>query len=136
MSNVKISELAQASSVNPDDLVLITQEVGNEYQSKSASVEALVSAGFIDITNLTVEVADWSLQSTPDYSDFPYVATIGIAGLVATDIAEVIPSIDAIMDGKLCPLNNTVANGIKIYASSMPSVDYDIERISIRGGNT
>lgn len=132
MSDIKISELQQASTVNPDDLVLLTQEVGNTFESKSAPVSQIARATYIDMENFTVATSDWNLQAQPDFSGFPYVATIAIVGVTANDIAEVVPSIGAINWGKLCPLNNTVANGVNIYASELPSSSIVIERISVR----
>ena len=135
MANVKISDLPSASSVSRADLMMLSQTSGNSRTSVSASLGEAVAGGYIDATNITVATTDWAQQGTPDFDGYPYVATLTIQGVTTNDFAEVIPSLDAITDGKLCPLNKTVANGVNIYAVSAPSVAYTIERVSIRRAN-
>ena len=89
-----------------------------------------------DYLNFTVETSDWSLQGTPDYPDYPYIATISIADATADDLPEVVPSYAAISDGLLCPFTAVEAGGVKIYASAVPANDYTIERVTLRKENT
>lgn len=132
MDDVKISDLTRASEVNGDDLLMLSQGVGNNFSSVSATVEEIVASGFVDIPNITILAADWSEQNVPDFSGYPFVATIPLTGVTDDDIAEVVPGIAAITWGKLCPLNRTVTNGINVYASEEPSGVINIERVTIR----
>lgn len=107
----------------------------------NALVEALAEAEeFLEITprdylNVTVAVADWSLEGTPTYPDYPYVAVISIADAVADDIPELVPSMTAADDGLLCPLADAAAGEVKIYASATPAIDYTFLRITLRKEN-
>lgn len=135
MSDVKVSELTSAATVSADDYLLLTKDNGGVYSSTKAKAKAVAAKCFKDATNKTVATTAWSEQGTPDFAGYPYVATISITGVTTSDIAEVIPSLAAINDGKLCPLNKTVTDGVNIYASEVPSSNYTIERISIREAN-
>lgn len=107
----------------------------------NALVDALAEAEeFIDMVprdylNFTVAVADWSLQGTPTYPDYPYIATISIADATTDDLPEVVPSMAAISDGLLCPFTDVEAGGVNIYASAVPASDYTIERVTLRKEN-
>lgn len=107
----------------------------------NALVDALAQAQhFEDITprdylNVSVAVADWSLEGTPTYADYPYVAVIDIADAVADDIPELVPDMDAQADCLLCPLANATAGHVSIYASAIPVNDYTFIRITLRKEN-
>ena len=88
-----------------------------------------------DYLNFTVETTDWTLQGTPTYAGYPYIATISIADATTDDIPEVVPSIAAINDGLLCPFADIATGAVNIYASSVPANDYTIERITLRKEN-
>lgn len=139
MANITIGELTAASSVSSSDLIEIEQTVNGQQVARKATIGDISGggggSGFDDYVNLSVAANAWSLQGTPDMAGFPYVATISIAGVTAADIADVVPSMAAVNDGKLCPLNKTVSGGVNIYASAAPSSAYTIERVSVRGSN-
>ena len=107
----------------------------------NALVEALAEAEeFLemvprDYLNFTVETTDWTLQGTPTYAGYPYIATIAIADATTDDVPEVVPSIAAINDGLLCPFVDVAAGEVNIYASSVPANDYTIERVTLRKEN-
>lgn len=135
MADIKISELETAVNLGRNALVEVSvyDDQEDEYASNNASVGQLVAGGYIDLTNVSIASNAWSLQSTPDFSGYPYVATISASGVTSADIAEVIPSLSAINSGKLCPLNKTVTDGVQIYASEALSSSIVIEHVSIRG---
>ena len=135
MSDVKISDLTPASALTRADLMMLSQTTNNGRVSVQEELGKVVSGGFIDVTNVTVATTAWIEQGTPDFEGYPFVATITIQGVTTSDFAEVVPSLTAISDGKLCPLNSTVENGVNIYSSSVPASNYTIERISIRRVN-
>jgi len=135
MANVTIGDLSQATSFSRDDLVETEQEINGNPASRKMSLGEVVRGGFLDFTNISVAVADWTLQANPDFAGYPYVADITATDVTSNDVAEVIPSLAAINDGKLCPLNMTGTDSVKIYASSVPSSAYTIERISVRACN-
>ena len=107
----------------------------------NALVEALAEADeFLemvprDYLNFTVETTDWTLQGTPTYAGYPYIATIAIADATTDDVPEVVPSIAAINDCLLCPFVDVEAGEVNIYASSVPANDYTIERVTLRKEN-
>ena len=107
----------------------------------NALVEALAEAEeFAEFTprdymNITVAVADWSLEGTPTYADYPYRAVISIADATADDIPELVPDMAAQADMLLCPLANCSAGEVYIYASAVPASDYTFLRLTLRGEN-
>lgn len=114
-------------------------ESSDEYNSlvnALAEAEEFLEMVPRDYLNFTVETSDWSLQGTPDYPDYPYIATISIADATTDDIPEVVPSMAAINDGLLCPFTDVTSGGVNIYASSVPGSDYTIERVTLRKENT
>lgn len=138
MANVTIGDLTTAASVSSSDLIEIQQMDDGQPVARKTTIGAISGgggSGFTDYLNFTVQANAWSEQGTPDFAGFPYVATISIVGVTTSSIAEVVPAIAAINDGKLCPLNKTVSGGVNIYASAAPSTAYSIERVSIRGAN-
>lgn len=91
---------------------------------------ASVSAKYdkpIQASSLSVATSAWASDST--YTDYPYRATVAIADVTATMIPYVtfIPS-DAI-SGILCPVANSYAGGIYIYAASIPSAAVSIASV-------
>ena len=88
-----------------------------------------------DYLNITVEVADWSLEGTPTYPDFPYKADISIADATADDIPELVPSVAAAADGLLNQLADASTGVVTIYASAVPASDYTFLRITLRKEN-
>lgn len=113
-------------------------ESSDEY---NALVEALAEAEAFseniprDYLNITVAVADWSLEGTPTYPDFPYKADITIADATADDIPELVPSVAAASDGLLNQLADASSGVVTIYASAIPANDYTFLRITLRKEN-
>lgn len=113
-------------------------ESSDEY---NALVEALAEAEAFseniprDYLNITVAVADWSLEGTPTYPDFPYKADITIADATADDIPELVPSIAVADEGLLAPLAYATEGSLRIYASAIPANDYTFLRITLRKEN-
>lgn len=138
MANVTIGDLTTAAAVSSSDYIEIEQDDNGQPVARKTTIGAISGggSGFSDYLNLSVATTAWSQQSTPDFTGYSYVATIPINGVTASMIAEVVPAIAAINDGKLCPLNKTVSGGVNIYASAAPSAAYTIERVSVRGANT
>lgn len=107
----------------------------------NALVEALAEAEEFseniprDYLNITVEVADWSLEGTPTYPEFPYKADISIADATADDIPELVPSVAAAADGLLNQLADASTGVVTIYASAIPASDYTFLRITLRKEN-
>ena len=113
-------------------------ESSDEYNSlvnALAEAEEFLEMVPRDYLNFTVETTDWTLEGTPTYADYPYIATIAIADATTDDLPEVVPSYAAITDGLLCPFVNVAAGEVKIYASAVPANDYTIERVTLRKEN-
>lgn len=113
-------------------------ESSDEYNSlvnALAEAEEFVSMVPRDYLNFTVAVADWALEGTPTYADYPYVATITIDDATTDDLPEVVPSIAAIYDNLLGPFADAISGGVNIYASAVPANDYTIERVTLRKEN-
>lgn len=69
--------------------------------------------------NVTVPVASFVSDTT--YADYPYRATIPLAGVIASMVPDVTFSIAALADCEFAPVAECYAGGIYIYASSAPT---------------
>ena len=69
--------------------------------------------------NVSVPVASFVSDTT--YADYPYRATIPLAGVIASMVPDVTFSIAALADCEFAPVAECYAGGIYIYASSAPT---------------
>ena len=69
--------------------------------------------------NVTVPVASFVSDTT--YADYPYRATIPLAGVIASMVPDVAFSVAALADCEFAPVAECYAGGIYIYASSAPT---------------
>lgn len=69
--------------------------------------------------NVSVPVASFISDTT--YADYPYRATIPLAGVIASMVPDVTFSIAALADCEFAPVAECYAGGIYIYASSAPT---------------
>lgn len=69
--------------------------------------------------NISVPVASFVSDTT--YADYPYRATIPLAGVIASMVPDVTFSIAALADCEFAPVAECYAGGIYIYASSAPT---------------
>lgn len=69
--------------------------------------------------NISVPVASFVSDTT--YADYPYRATIPLAGVIASMVPDVAFSVAALVDCEFAPVAECYAGGIYIYASSAPT---------------
>lgn len=69
--------------------------------------------------NVSVPVASFVSDTT--YADYPYRATIPLAGVIASMVPDVAFSVAALADCEFAPVAECYAGGIYIYASSAPT---------------
>lgn len=69
--------------------------------------------------NVSVPVASFVSDAT--YADYPYRATVPLAGVIASMVPDVTFSVAALADCEFAPVAECYAGGIYIYASSAPT---------------
>lgn len=69
--------------------------------------------------NVSVPVASFVSDAT--YADYPYRATVPLAGVIASMVPDVAFSVAALADCEFAPVAECYAGGIYIYASSAPT---------------
>ncbi len=69
--------------------------------------------------NVSVPVASFVSDTT--YADYPYRATVPLAGVIASMVPDVTFSVAALADCDFAPVAECYAGGIYIYASSAPT---------------
>lgn len=77
--------------------------------------------------NVSVPVASFVSDTT--YADYPYRATIPLAGVIASMVPDVTFSIAALADCEFAPVAECYAGGIYIYASSTPTASVLIDSV-------
>lgn len=77
--------------------------------------------------NITVPVASFVSDTT--YADYPYRATIPLAGVIASMVPDVTFSVAALADCEFAPVAACYAGGIYIYASSTPTAAVLIDSV-------
>lgn len=80
---------------------------------------AIANAGAAEIhTNISVSV--WSSDNT--YSDYSYRASVAITGVTASDVAEVVFSLEQATSGDYAPVCATYAGGVYVYSKQNDSI--------------
>lgn len=82
------------------------------------------------VTAFNVSVTNWTSDNT--YSDFPYKATIAVAGMTSNHIPEVVFELEEATSGKYAPISNSYNGGIYIYATEIPTTNITIPVIEGR----
>lgn len=80
-------------------------------------------------TDVPVAASDFTLQSTPEYSAYPYVASVPLEGITDDMIPEVIFDIDQLSEGIFAGAVSSYSDGIYIYSAAVPSSDITIPTI-------
>lgn len=71
--------------------------------------------------NQTIAANAFTLQASPKYADFPYVASKALSGVTAAMAPFVVLSPSDATSGNFCPVVEAYSGGIYIYAHSAPS---------------
>lgn len=71
-------------------------------------------------SNQTIAASAFTLQSSPKYADFPYVASKALSGVTAAMAPFVTFSPADATSGNFCPVVEPYSGGIYIYAHSVP----------------
>ena len=71
--------------------------------------------------NQTIAANAFTLQASPKYDDFPYVASKALSGVTAAMAPFVVLSPSDATSGNFCPVVEAYSGGIYIYSHSSPS---------------
>lgn len=71
--------------------------------------------------NQTIAANAFTLQSSPKYAGFPYVASKALSGVTAAMAPIVVFSASDATSGNFCPVVDPYSGGVYIYAHSAPS---------------
>ena len=75
-------------------------------------------------TNVNVPISSWI--SDASYADYPYKAVITCQGITSNYFAEVIFDVTEATSGIFAPITNSDTNSVIIYASEIPSNNFNI----------
>ena len=89
--------------------------IDNFTVNQSAGKNIVLPAGS---TQYTDQSMTFSLQSTPDFSDYPYMASKSITGLTADMYATVTFDDAQVSSGQYAPFCQTLAGEVRLYAKS------------------
>lgn len=84
--------------------------------------------------NQTIAADSFTLQASPKYADFPYVASKALSGVTAAMAPFVVFSPSDATSGNFCPVVEPYSGGIYIYAHSFPSSAITIPLILCMAG--
>ena len=77
--------------------------------------------------NVSIATSAWSSDDT--YENYPYVATATASGVTSNYYPEVIFNVDDALSGYFAPVCESTSNGVKIWASDIPSSTITIATI-------
>ena len=89
--------------------------IDNFTVNQSSGKNIVLPASSTQYTNQTLTFA---LQSTPDFSDYPYMASKSITGLTADMYASVTYDDAQVSSGQYAPFCQTLAGEVRLYAKS------------------
>lgn len=84
--------------------------------------------------DITIPTTAWTRQSDPTYEDFPYVASVALAGVGPLDFANVVLSVTDTLSGEFAPVAETYSGGIYLYRTDPAASAYVIPTILIIKG--
>lgn len=77
--------------------------------------------------NVTVPVSAWVADDT--YEDFPYRASIALAGITTAMVPHVVLDVPEAISGNFAPVTEAYSGGVYIYASEVPDAAITIPSI-------
>jgi len=89
------------------------------------------------LTTITVETADWVLESPATYENYPYRADLTAVGVTSDISPDVRYNYSEIESGIFAPIADCGTDKVMIYASAVPNGDFTIPVIILnvtRGG--
>lgn len=99
-------------------------------QTNTAIGKAL-NASILLFQNISVATSAWTKTNT--YATYPYRATAACSGCTTSHFPEVVFNLDDALSGYFAPICNSIANGVEIYASDIPSATITIPTIKCTG---
>lgn len=106
-----------------DDNSVSTVKIENDAVTRpklAANVKVL------SFTNVSVASADWELEATPTYADFPYRIAVSLTGVTANHFPQVVLSPTDAMSGAFCPVVDSYEGGVYIYSDGTNEADMTI----------
>jgi hypothetical protein len=114
---------------NSDNLI----NSGDIYNTTSALSTSLTTAegklknAILIFNNKTIATSAWTADTT--YEDFPYVTAISCANVTANHFPEVVFSVADASSGMFSPVCESIAGGVKVWATEVPKATITIPSI-------
>lgn len=99
----------------------------NELETSLTTAEEKLKNAILIFNNKTIATSAWIADTT--YEDFPYVATISCANVTAKHFPEVVFSVADASSGMFSPVCDSIANGVKVWATEVPETTITIPSI-------
>ena len=109
---------------NADKIDIALKSVTDAAQAASKNAG---NADMITKTNATVATSAWASNTT--YADFPFRASVPIAGCTANHKPDVTFKLTDAMSGNYAPVCESYAGGVYIYAATKPTATLTIPTI-------
>ena len=111
---------------------LVAAEAGVDYQAPIEAGEitadmlsdGAITAGRLLFSNVSVAVSTFADDAT--YADFPYRASVSLAGVTAGMVPEVVFGVADAMSGIFAPVAESYDGGVYIYSSEVPAASITI----------
>ncbi len=83
----------------------------------------------LQFANVVVAAANFTVETTPTYADFPYRAAVALAGVLAAMTPEVVFGVAEATSGSFAPVAACYDGGVYVYASEALSAAITIPTI-------
>lgn len=101
----------------------------NEVLSDGSVTYQKLASDAVKVQFLNTTIATASFVSNSTYQDYPYRAAVGLTGVLASMIPEVIFSLTDATSGNFAPVAECYNGGIYLYAASVPDATITIPTI-------
>ena len=126
-----------AAAVTSDKLaalsVLATHIAQNAVTAQKIAQGAVtaekIAAGAVKLTFTNTAVAASAFVSDTTYADFPFRASVSLAGVTGTMVPEVVFGAADAASGVFAPVAESISGGVYLYATEVPSANITIPTI-------
>lgn len=115
-------------------LAVLAQHIANGAVTTQKLAEGAVTAekiadGAVKLTFTDTTVAAAAFAPDTTYADFPFRASVSLAGVTGTMVPEVVFGATDAASGVFAPVAESISGGIYLYAAEVPSADITIPTI-------
>ncbi len=126
VGTVQTSDLGPAV-VTGEKLAALTVQA--QHIAAGAITAQKLASDAVKLTFTNTAVAASAFVSDTTYADFPFRASVSLAGVTETMVPEVFFDVPEAMSGNFAPVAKTFSGGVYIYAAEAPSDDITIPTI-------